>query len=94
MAAQQHGMVVLDGDGRVLRPAKLWNDTESAPEAEHDGGPARAAAWAARTGSVPVAAFTVTKLAWLAHHEPEVARAVRTVLLPHDYLTYRLTGGG
>jgi xylulokinase len=51
-----------------------------------------AAAWAARTGSVPVAAFTVTKLAWLTTHEPDVARAVRSVLLPHDYLTWRLTG--
>ena len=51
-----------------------------------------AATWAARTGSVPVAAFTVTKLAWLARHEPDTAAAVRSVLLPHDYLTYRLTG--
>jgi xylulokinase len=92
VAGQQHGMVVLDGDGHVLRPAKLWNDTESAAEAEHMVAQLGAAAWASRTGSVPVAAFTVTKLAWLVHHEPEVARAVRSVLLPHDYLTYRLTG--
>jgi len=92
VAGQQHGMVVLDGDGRVLRPAKLWNDTESAPEAGALVERLGAAAWAARTGSVPLAAFTVTKLAWLQHHEPEVAAAVRSVLLPHDYLTYRLTG--
>ena len=92
VAAQQHGMVVLGADGEVLRPAKLWNDTESAPEAERLVARLGAAAWAARTGSVPVAAFTVTKLAWLAHHEPEIAREVRSVLLPHDYLTYRLTG--
>ena len=67
MAAQQHGMVVLGHDGAVLRPAKLWNDTESAPDAEalvaELGGAAR---WAALTGSVPGPAFTVTKLAWLA----------------------------
>ena len=92
VAGQQHGMVVLDGDGHVLRPAKLWNDTESAAEAEHMVAQLGAAAWASRTGSVPVAAFTVTKLAWLVHHEPEVARAVRSVLLPNDNLTYRLTG--
>jgi len=92
VAAQQHGMVVLGADGTVLRPAKLWNDTESAPEAEQLVARLGAAAWAARTGSVPVAAFTVTKLAWLVHHQPEIARAVRSVLLPHDYLTYRLTG--
>ncbi|HEY5108889.1 MAG TPA: xylulokinase [Acidimicrobiales bacterium] len=92
VAAQQHGMVLLGGDGSVLRPAKLWNDTESAPEAADLVARLGAAAWASRAGSVPVAAFTVTKLAWLARHEPDVARAVGSVLLPHDYLTYRLTG--
>ena len=92
VAAQQHGMVVLGEDGSVLRPAKLWNDTESAPEAAHMVDRLGARVWAERTGSVPLAAFTVTKLAWLARHEPGIARAVRSVLLPHDYLTYRLTG--
>ncbi|HVC67261.1 MAG TPA: xylulokinase [Acidimicrobiales bacterium] len=92
VAAQQHGMVVLDGAGRPLRAAKLWNDTESAPEAAAMVAGLGAGEWATRTGSVPVAAFTVTKLAWLARHEPGTARAVRSVLLPHDYLTYRLTG--
>ena len=92
VAAQQHGMVVLGEDGHVLRPAKLWNDTESAPEAARLVARLGPEAWAVRTGSVPVAAFTVTKLAWLARHEPDVARAVHSVLLPHDYLTYRLTG--
>lgn len=92
VAAQQHGLVVLDGDGEPVRPAKLWNDTTSAPLAaelvEHLG----AGAWAAACGSVPVASFTVTKLAWLATHEPATAgRAVR-IALPHDYLTMRLTG--
>ena len=48
--------------------------------------------WARRTGTVPVAACTVTKLAWLARHEPDTFASVRSVLLPHDYLTYRLTG--
>ncbi len=92
VAAQQHGMVVLDGAGRPLRDAKLWNDTESAPEAAAMVAELGAAWWTARTGSVPVAAFTVTKLAWLARHEPDTARVVHSVLLPHDYLTYRLTG--
>ncbi len=92
VAAQQHGMVVLDGAGRTLRPAKLWNDTESAPEAVAMVADLGAREWVARTGSVPLAAFTVTKLAWLARHEPVTADAVRSVLLPHDYLTFRLTG--
>jgi xylulokinase len=92
VAGQQHGMVLLDRDGAVLRPAKLWNDTESAPEAAAMVTRLGATAWAERTGSVPLAAFTVTKLAWLVHHEPDVARSIGSVLLPHDYLTYRLTG--
>jgi len=92
VAAQQHGMVVLDGGGRPLRPAKLWNDSESSSEADELVARLGAPAWAARTGSVPRAAFTVTKLVWLARHEPAVAAAVRSVLLPHDYLTFRLTG--
>ena len=65
VAGQQHGLVVLDKKGDVLRPAKLWNDTESAPDAAamvDQLGPER---WAKACGSVPVAAFTITKLAWL-----------------------------
>jgi len=92
VAAQQHGMVVLDGAGHPLRAAKLWNDTESAPEAAAMVEALGSERWASRTGSVPVAAFTITKLAWLARHHPDTAAAVRSVLLPHDYLTYRLTG--
>ena len=85
-------MVVLDGRGRILRPAKLWNDTESAPQATALVERLGADEWAAACGSVPVASFTVTKLAWLREHEPEVFAAVRRVLLPHDWLTLRLTG--
>ena len=92
VAGQQHGMVVLDAAGAVLRPAKLWNDTESAPEAEAMVKQFGAERWARAAGSVPVAALTITKLAWLARHEPNVMARVGRVLLPHDYLTYRLTG--
>jgi len=92
VGAQQHGMVVLDGRCEVLRPAKLWNDTESAPQAARlvdELGPAK---WAMLAGSVPVASFTITKLAWLREHEPEIFDRVRHVVLPHDWLTFRLTG--
>jgi len=92
VAGQQHGLVVLGRDGRVLRPAKLWNDTESAPQAQHLVDERGAAFWAEHTGSVPVASFTVTKLAWLREHEPDVFGRVQHVVLPHDWLTYRLTG--
>ena len=93
VAAQQHGMVVLDRTGQVIRPALLWNDMRSAPQAAaliaELGGPAE---WARRTGSVPTASFTVTKLRWLAEHEQEAAERTAHVLLPHDWLTWRLTG--
>jgi xylulokinase len=94
VAAQQHGLVILDDAGELLRPAKLWNDTESAPDAEWllgrlDGG---APAWADACGSVPVAAFTITKLSWLHRTEPETFARIANVLLPHDWLTLRLTG--
>ncbi len=94
VAAQQHGLVVLDASGAVIRPAKLWNDTESAPDAgwlrgQLDGG---AAAWAAACGSVPLAAFTITKLSWLHRSEPEAFARIARVGLPHDWLAWRLTG--
>jgi len=94
VAAQQHGMVVLDEAGQVIRPALLWNDMRSAPQAAaliaELGGPAE---WARQTGSVPTASFTVTKLRWLAEHEPAAAARVARVLLPHDWLTWRLADG-
>ena len=94
VGAQQHGMVCLDEAGQVVRPALLWNDTRSA-QAGADligelGGPH---AWAEAVGSVPVASFTVTKLRWLAEHEPDRAERTTTVMLPHDWLTWRLAGG-
>ncbi|MDG2439833.1 MAG: xylulokinase [Ilumatobacter sp.] len=93
VAGQQHGMVALDEDATPVHPAKLWNDTQSAPDAEilnaRLGGPA---AWANAVGSVPVAAFTVTKLAWLQRCRPDAWKRVAKIMLPHDYLTARLTG--
>lgn len=95
VAAQQHGMVVLDEAGLPLRAAKLWNDTESAADAavlvEALGGPDW---WVQRVGLVPVASFTATKWAWLRRVEPGVANAVAAVRLPHDFLTERLCGRG
>jgi xylulokinase len=94
VAGQQHGMVALDSGGEVIRPALLWNDLRSAGAAaelvSELGGPAW---WAEKTGSVPTASFTVTKLRWLAGHEPGNAARVSAVLLPHDWLTWRLIGG-
>lgn len=99
VGGQQHGMVCLDGGGRVIRPALLWHDTRSADAAEQllaelgDGDRERGArAWVEAVGTVPVASLTVTKLRWLADHEPENAARVAAVALPHDWLTWRLAG--
>ncbi len=92
VGAQQHGMVTLDADGEVVRPALLWNDTRSAPQAARLTERLGAQAWADELGVVPVASFTVTKLAWLAEHEPDAAARVAGVCLPHDWLTWRLAG--
>jgi xylulokinase len=93
VAAQQHGMVCLDSDGAVVRDALLWNDTRSSAAADElvaDLGGADE--WAKRIGVVPVAAITATKLRWLADHEPAHAEATAAVCLPHDWLTWRLSG--
>jgi xylulokinase len=93
VAGQQHGMVVLDDAGAVVRPAKLWNDTEAAPDAEwlvqQLGGPE---AWVAACGSVPLAAFTISKLSWLHRSEPDAWARLARVCLPHDWLTLQLAG--
>jgi xylulokinase len=92
VAGQQHGLVVTDADGRPLRPAVLWNDTRSAPDAAELRDALGADAWAERVGVVPVASFTVTRWAWLRRTEPSVAAAAGAVRLPHDWLTERLCG--
>jgi xylulokinase len=94
VAGQQHGMVVLDAERLVLRAAKLWNDTESAVDAEQllDLLPGGAASWAAACGTVPVASVTITKLRWLRRSELEVWDRVAHVVPPHDWLTFRLAG--
>ncbi len=93
VGAQQHGMVCLDDSGCVVRDALLWNDTRSAEAADQLvaelGG---ASAWAQRVGVVPVASFTAAKLRWLADNESRNADATAAVCLPHDWLTWRLSG--
>ncbi|MEO9322829.1 xylulokinase [Nocardioides sp. C4-1] len=95
VAGQQHGMVALDAAGEPVRDALLWNDTRSASSAlelvEEIGGPQ---ACADAVGSVLVASFTATKLRWLRDHEPDAARRVAQVLLPHDYVSRHVAAAG
>ncbi|AZM87571.1 xylulokinase [Streptomyces sp. W1SF4] len=92
IAGQQHGLVTLDTAGRPVRPALLWNDVRPAPQAAALAAAFGPAELARRTGSVPTAAFTAAKWAWLRAREPAAADRVAAVRLPHDYLTERLTG--
>jgi xylulokinase len=93
VSGQQHGFVPLDAEGRVIRPAKLWCDTATAVQAEKIvaalGGPA---AMIALTGNFLPAGFTASKILYMKEHEPEKYQRLATVLLPHDYLNFRLTG--
>ncbi len=92
VAGQQHGLALVDNAGESVRPAKLWNDTTSADRAQRLVDRLGADEWARRVGSVPVAAFTISKLAWIADNEPATLERTAMVMLPHDYLTWRLSG--
>jgi xylulokinase len=83
VSGQQHGCVLLDEQGQVVRPAKLWCDTETAPEARE---------LSARLGRSVPTGFTASKVVWVAAHEPDAWARTRQVLLPHDFLNLRLTG--
>ncbi len=92
VAAQCHGLVVLDASGAPIRPVKLWNDTTSATQCARLIDRFGAHNWVKTIGLTPSPALTVSKLAWLAEHEPGQLRRVSSVMVPHDWLTFRLTG--
>ncbi|MGI8546348.1 MAG: xylulokinase [Gemmatimonadaceae bacterium] len=92
VAAQCHGLVPLDSAGRVIRPAKLWNDTTSAAQAMRLREVLPVPEWVERVGSLPPPAFTISKLVWLAEQEPENFKRLARVLLPHDWITWGLSG--
>ena len=83
VSGQQHGCVVLDGRGEVVRPAKLWCDTATAAEARELG---------ERLGAPVPTGFTASKLLWIARHERQHWARVASVLLPHDFVNAWLTG--
>jgi xylulokinase len=93
ISGQQHGFVPLDAEGRVIRPAKLWCDTSTVPQCD---------ALVDRLGGLPRTiqklgngippGFTASKILWLKEREPASYARLATVLLPHDYLAYWLTG--
>ncbi|MEO6530769.1 MAG: xylulokinase [Specibacter sp.] len=92
VAAQQHGMVAVDADNEPVHDALLWNDVRSAGEADAMVADLGADAWVDAVNVLPVASFTLTKLAWLARNRPEAAARLKTVGLPHDWLNLQLSG--
>ena len=89
---QMHGLVALDAAGRVLRPAILWNDGRTAEETEYLNetvGREKLLSW---TANIAFAGFTAPKLLWMRRHEPERFAALDKIMLPKDYVNYRLTG--
>jgi xylulokinase len=90
IGGQQHGMIALDSAGEVIRPALLWNDTRSAKEASDLN--SEIPDIAKLTGSSLVASFTASKVRWLADHESENAEKVAAISLPHDWLSWKLSG--
>ena len=93
LTGQMHGAVLLDADGEVLRPAILWNDQRTAEECDLMRERIGIEQLVAVTGNDALTGFTAPKLLWVQRHEPEVWRLVAHVLLPKDYVRYRLTGG-
>jgi xylulokinase len=93
VSGQQHGFVSLDSENRVIRPAKLWCDTSTIEECDllrqHFGG---AEFFIERVGLDMLPGFTAPKILWLKRHEPHHFGRLATVLLPHDYLNFHLTG--
>src|SRR5438874_12114589 len=93
VSGQQHGFVPLDKEGEVIRPAKLWCDTSTAAECDEImqklGGVKKTIR---AMGNAVLPGFTASKILWLKKHEPENYRRLATVLLPHDYLNFWLTG--
>lgn len=92
VGAQCHGLVAMDDEGRVIRKAKLWNDTTSSKQSSALLKQHPVEWWITEIGIVPSAALTITKLAWLRDNEPDAFARVRHLAVPHDYLTWRLTG--
>ena len=92
LSGQMHGLVVLDAERRVLRPAILWNDQRTAVESAEIEERIGFARLVELTGNRALTGFTAPKLLWLRRHEPELYDRIRHVLLPKDYVRLRLTG--
>jgi xylulokinase len=92
LSGQMHGLVALDADERVLRPAILWNDQRTAEQCEEIEATIGLDRLIAATGNRALTGFTAPKLLWLREHEPDVYERIAHILLPKDYVRLRLCG--
>ena len=92
LSGQMHSLTLLDRDGRVLRPAILWNDQRTAAECEEITRRVGRERLIAATLNPALPGFTAPKLLWVRNHEPDTYGRIASVLLPKDYVRYRLTG--
>jgi xylulokinase len=92
LTGQMHGLVLLDAEGKVLRPCIMWNDQRTAAQCAVLTQKVGRARVLRLTGNPVLPGFTAPKILWVAQHEPQIYRRVAKVLLPKDYIRYRLTG--
>ncbi|MCB0325580.1 MAG: xylulokinase, partial [Bdellovibrionales bacterium] len=92
LTGQMHGLVLLDGEGNVLRPSILWNDQRTAAQCDEIRARLGKARLIELTGNDALTGFTAPKILWVRDNEPEVYARVRHILLPKDYVRYQLTG--
>ncbi len=92
IGGQMHGLVTLDENDRVIRPAILWNDGRSSRECEYLNGGIGKKTLAAETANIAFAGFTAPKILWMRENEPELFSRIRKIMLPKDYIAYMMTG--
>ncbi len=92
LGGQMHSSVFLDGDGEVIRPALLWNDVRTTPQCRQIMDTAGMDGLRSTVGNLPLEGFTAPKLLWLRQHEPQNYARLQTLLLPKDYIRYRISG--
>src|SRR6185295_170241 len=92
LTGQMHGLVLLDDNGQVLRPAILWNDQRCGAECDDIRARVGREKLIQITGNNALTGFTAPKILWVAKHEPDIYARVRHILLPKDYIRYKLTG--
>ncbi len=89
---QMHGLVILDKEDKVLRPAILWNDGRTQEECDYLNNTIGREKISAYTANMALTGFTAPKLLWVKKHEPEIFEKIEKIMLPKDYLAYRLSG--